>query len=149
MSAAVRLGLKLPGEFHLSGGIDMNKTLFAVLPIGVALLFISGLVVADNAATQTLARVTMNLNHFPSDEDKVALKAIIDSDDSSEEEAAIAMALVNMQHKVTEADADRLADIVGDDESDATARKLAGIVLGINHAPSDDDKAALAALAGQ
>jgi hypothetical protein len=127
----------------------MNKTPFAVLPISVALLFISGLAVADSAATQTLARVTMNLNHFPSDEDKVALKEIIDNDDSSEEEAAIATALSNMQHKVTEVDANRLADIVDDDESDATARKLAGIVLGINHAPSDDDKAALAALAGE
>jgi hypothetical protein len=125
----------------------MNRTRFAVVPISVALLLIAGLAIADSAATRTLARVTMNLNHFPSDEDKVALKEIIDSDDSSEEEAAIALALVNMQHKVTEKDAERLADIIDDDTSDASARKLAGILLGVNHTPSDGDKAALAALA--
>lgn len=127
----------------------MIKDKFAVVPISVALLLTAGLAVADSAAVRTLAGITMNLNHFPSDEDKVALKAIIDSDDTSEEEAAIAMALFNMQHEVTEVDADRLADIVDDDASDATARKLAGVLLGIKHVPSDDDKAALAALAGE
>jgi hypothetical protein len=114
MSAAVRLGLKLPGEFHLSGGIDMNKTLFAVRPIGVALLFISGLVVADNAATQTLARVTMNLNHFPSDEDKVALKAIIDSDDESDATARkLAGIVLGINHAPSDDDKAALAALAG------------------------------------
>ena len=100
------------------------------------------------SATQTLAEITMNLNHFPTDEDKAALGAIVESDESSEEEASIAMALSNMQHQVTEADAERLTDIVDDDLSDAAARELARILLGINHSPTDADKAALASLAG-
>lgn len=123
-----------------------NRILLAA--IGVALLLSASFVVADTDALRTLARITMNLNHYPSDEDKATLKAIIDSDDSSEEEAAIALALSNMQHTVTAADAERLVDIVDDDLSDESARKLAGIVLRINHAPGDDDKATLAELAG-
>lgn len=126
----------------------MKAIKFAVAGIGVALLLAAGLVLADTSAIGTLAKITMNLNHYPSDEDKAVLKAIIDSDDSSEEEAAIALALTNMQHKVTEEDAKRLAEIVDDETSDDSARKLAGILLHINHSPSEDDKAMLAELMG-
>lgn len=122
-----------------------SRTLLAV--VSVASLFAAGVVAASGHALKTMAEITMNLNHYPSDEEKTTLKAIIDSDDASEEEAAIAMALSNMQHQVTEDDAERLADIVADDAADAGARKLAGILLKINHRPSDDDKQALAALA--
>lgn len=115
--------------------------------VSVAALFAAGVVAAGGHALKTMAEITMNLNHYPSDDEKATLKAIIDSDDSSEEEAAIAMALTNMQHQVTEDDAERLADIVADDAADAGARKLAGILLKINHRPSDDDKKTLAALA--
>lgn len=122
-----------------------SKTILA--GVSVALLLATGVVTAGGHALKTMAEITMNLNHYPSDAEKAELKAIIDSDDSSEEEAAIAMALSNMQHSVTEKDAERLADIVDDDAADASARKLAGILLSINHRPSDDDKKALAALA--
>lgn len=126
----------------------MNKIRIALAGIVVALLLVAGFAVADSVAIRTMAGITMNLNHFPSDDDKAALKAIIDSDETSEDEAVIAMALSNMQHKVTAADAERLTDIVDDPESNGSARELAGILLGVNHAPSDEDKAALAALAG-
>lgn len=116
--------------------------------ISVVLMFAAGPVAAGSDVLQTLARITMNLNHFPSDEDKALLETIIDSDDASEEEAAIAMALANMQHKVTQADAERLADIVDDELADPEARQLAGTLLGINHSASDEDKVILAELAG-
>jgi len=125
----------------------MKKIPFALAGIGMALLLAAGPVVADTETIQTLARITMNLDHHPSNEDRAILKAIIDSDDSSEEEAAIAMALSNMEHKVKPADAERLADIVDDDLSDALARRLAEILLRIDNSPGDDDKVALAALA--
>lgn len=125
----------------------MRKIRFALMGFCVTLLLASGLALADSEAIQTMAKITMGLNHFPSEDDKVTLNAIIDSDDSSDDQAAIAMALVNMQHKVTEGDAKRLVEIVEDEESDASARKLAGILLGVNHTPSGEDKAALAALA--
>lgn len=113
----------------------------------MSLLLAGGLSFADSAAIRTMAKITMGLNHFPSDDDKAALSDIIDSDESSDDEAAIALALTNMQHKVTEADAERLVEIVEDEASDASARTLAGILLGVNHTPSGEDKTALAALA--
>ncbi len=125
----------------------MGKIRFALMGFCVTLLFATGLAIADSAAIRTMAKITMSLNHFPSDDDKAALDAIIDSDESSDDEAAIAMALSNMQHKVTEDDAERLMEIVNDEQSDASARKLAGILLSINHMPSNEDKSALATLA--
>jgi hypothetical protein len=125
----------------------MRKSSAVAVTIGIATFLTTGLVVAETETIKALAQITMNLNHYPSEEDKAILNAIIESDDALEEEAAIAMALVNMEHKVTAADAERLTDIVDDDFSDDSARKLAGILLNINHSPSDEDKAALASLA--
>ncbi len=125
----------------------MRKIRIASVGFCVTLLLAGGIAFADSAAIRTMAKITMGLNHFPSDDDKAALNAIVDSDESSDDEAAIAMALANMQHKVTEADAERLVEIVEDEQSDASARQLAGILLRVNHAPSGEDKATLAALA--
>jgi hypothetical protein len=88
----------------------------------------------------------MNLDLHPSDADKAVLAAIIESDDSSEEEVALAMALANMEQKVNAADAERLLDIVDDDLSDESARKLAAVLLRINQRPSDQDRLTLSAL---
>ncbi len=125
----------------------MRKTALVLAGIGITTLLAGGVALANSDAIRAMATITMNLNHFPSDEDKAALNAIVESDDSSEEEASIAMAISNMQHKVTEADAERLQDIVDDGMSDEAARKLAGILLHINHSASDEDKATLASLA--
>jgi hypothetical protein len=127
--------------------ISMKKSGVVVATIGVATFLAAGLVAADTETIRALVQITMNLNHYPSDEEKAILNAIIESDDASEEEAAIAMALANMEHTVTAADAERLADIVDDDFSDDSARKLAGILLNIDHSPSDEDKVVLASLA--
>ncbi len=125
----------------------MNKFALVLTGIAITSLFSTGIVLADDAAIKTMARITISLNHFPSDDDKAALKGIIDSDDSTEEAADIAMAIANIEHKVLEKDTDRLEDIIGDDSAGADARTLASILLRINHAPSDEDKTTLAALA--
>ena len=124
----------------------MKKSALVLTGIGIALLLSTGFVLADNGAIQAMARITMNLQHFPSEEDKATLKGIIDSDDSTDEEADIAMAITDIKHKVLEKDTERLKDIINDESVDADARKLASILLHINHSPSDEDKAALAAL---
>ena len=123
---------------------------FALILTGIAFtsLFATGFALADGASIKTMARITMGLNHFPSDDDKATLKGIIDSDDSTEEAADIAMAISNIEHKVQGQDTDRLEDIISDDSAAADARKLASILLRMNHAPSDEDKTTLAALAG-
>jgi len=111
-------------------------------------LAVAGVAFASSDAIRSMAAITMGLQHFPSDAEKEQLKAIVDSDDSTEEEASIAMALMNMKHQVAAGDAQRLHAIVEDDSADADAKTLAEILLGINHMPSDADKAKLAALAG-
>jgi len=128
-------------------GIDMKKSTLVLTGIAITLFFSTGVVLAEDGAIQTMARITMNLNHFPSDDDKAALKSIIDSDDSDEEDTDIAMALANFEHKVVEKDTERLTDIISDDSTGADARELASILLRTNHTPSDADKTALAALA--
>ena len=125
----------------------MKKFALGLASIGIILLFSTGAALAEDGPIQTMAQITMSLNHFPSDDDKAVLKGIIDSDDSTDEEADIAMAIANIEHKVLEKDTERLNDIINDDNADADARKLASILLRINHAPSGDDKKALAALA--
>jgi len=125
----------------------MRKIITVIAGATLVALSLGGIALAESEAISTMAKITMNLNHFPSDEDKKVLEGIVNSDDSSEAEASIAMALSNLQHKVSEADARRLQDIVDDESSDAAARQLARIVLGINHSASDENKAALATLA--
>ncbi|MBT8079295.1 MAG: hypothetical protein KJO31_12020 [Gammaproteobacteria bacterium] len=125
----------------------MKIIISAVMAAVVACLIVAMPANADTDNLQTLARITMTLNHYPSDAEKATLKAIVDSDDSSEEEASIAMALYNMQHKVKEKDAERLMDIVDDETSNPVAKDIASILLEVNHSPNDADKAKLAALA--
>lgn len=125
----------------------MKKFVLVLTGIGLTLLCSAGVALAEEGAIQTMARITMTLNHFPTDSDKATLKSIIDSDGATDEEADIAMALANVEHKVLEKDTERLSNIVDDDSTDADARKLASILLRINHSPSDADKTALAALA--
>lgn len=125
----------------------MNKFVFLLTGIAITSLFSTGLALADDTAIKTMARITLSLNHFPSDDDKAALKGIIDSDDGTEEAADIALAISNFQHKVSEKDTDRLENIISDDSAGEDARTLASILLRVNHAPSDEDKATLAALA--
>lgn len=127
----------------------MENIRFVLTGIGMVLLLVAGAAIADTDTIRSLVRITMDLDHHPNEEEKAVLKAIIDSDDSSEEEAAIAMALSNMQGKVTGGDVQRLQDIVVDDFSDDIARSLAEILLRIEHKPGDKDKAALAGLAGE
>ncbi len=62
-------------------------------------LISTNLVFAESAAVYTMADITMNLNHFPSDSDKEKLAAIVSSDDSSESEKVVAAAILNIEHK--------------------------------------------------
>ncbi len=125
----------------------MKKFAFVLTGLSFALLSSTGVVLAADEQIQKMAQITMSLNHYPSDDDKAALKEIIDSDESSEEEADIAMAITNIEHNVVEKDTERLSDIVSDEESEEDARKLASILLRLKHTASDEDKVELAALA--
>jgi len=100
----------------------MKKFALGLAGIGITFLFSTGAVLAEDGAIQTMARITMSLNHFPSDEDKAVLKGIIDSDDGTDEEADIAMVIADIEHKVLDKDTERLTDIINDDNADADTR---------------------------
>lgn len=128
-------------------GAHRMKTKISVLSIVCsALLIFTSSAFADSAAVRTMADVTMNLNHFPSDSDKQKLSAITDSDDSSKSELAVATAIMNIKHHVTEADKQMLNSIIGDESAPAELRELAGILVNINHRPTESDVEKLAAI---
>lgn len=111
-----------------------------------ALLIISGFAIADSAAISMMADITMSLNHYPSDSDKQRLSTITESDESSDAEQAVAMAILNMQHRVKDADKAKLNAIIGDESAPARLRELAGVLVSINHSPSASDVEKLAAI---
>ena len=117
----------------------MKSTIIVSIIACSALLMISSLAFADSAATRTMADITMNLNHYPSDSEKQALAAIAKNDDSSESEIAVATALSNMKHQVTAGDKEKLNSIIGDDSNPADLRALASILISINHRPTESD----------
>ncbi|MDJ0907101.1 MAG: hypothetical protein QNI96_13865 [Woeseiaceae bacterium] len=94
-----------------------------------------------------LAQMTMNLDKPLSDADRASLNAIVDSDDATDEEATIALALSKFDQGVAPGDVNRLFEVVEDDLSDESARVLAGILLRLNQNPEADDAAMLAELA--
>ncbi len=104
-----------------------------------ALLMISSLAFADTTATRTMAEITMNLNHYPSDSEKQTLAAIAKSDDSSESEIVVATAISNIKHQVTEGDKEKLNSIIGDDSVPEDLRAVASILISINHRPTESD----------
>ena len=94
-----------------------------------------------------LAQMTMNLDKPLSDADRASLDAIVDSDDATDEEATIALALSKFDQGVSPGDFNRLFELVEDDLSDESARALAGILMRLNQSPDADDAAILAELA--
>jgi hypothetical protein len=107
-------------------------------------LIFTSIACAESATVQTMADITMNLSHFPSDSDKQKLSAIISSGDSSKSELTVATAIMNIEHRVTDADKKMLNSISGDESAPAELRTLAGILITINHGPSESDSAKLA-----
>jgi hypothetical protein len=103
------------------------------------LLISTNLVFAESAAVLTMADITMNLNHFPSDSDKEKLAAIISSDDSSESEVAVAAAILNIEHQVAAADKEKLNAIIGDDSTSAELRAVASVLVTVMHTPTQSD----------
>ena len=91
------------------------------------LLIATNLAFADAAAIRTMADITMNLNHYPSDSEKQTLAAIAKSEDSSESEIAVATAISNMKHQVAAGDKEKLNSIIADDSAPTDLRALASI----------------------
>ena len=103
------------------------------------LLIIPNLVFAETTAIRTMADITMNLQHYPSDSDKQKLAAIINSDDSSESEIAVAAAISKIEHQVAAVDKEKLNAIIGDDSTPDELRTVASILIKVMHIPTQSD----------
>ena len=115
--------------------------------LGLLFFFAAPFANANTDNIRYLAQVTMNLDKPLSAADKASLEAIVDSEDATDEEATIALALSHFAQAVAPGDANRLFEVIEDDLSDESARVLAGILLRLNQNPEADDAATLAELA--
>lgn len=125
----------------------MKTSLFNKLLLITTLAIFSPLAMADDAAaTKTIAGVLVNLNHFPSADDKAALKALTEDESAGEAFRAVALAVHNIQHAATAEDKEALSALISNNMTAPAAKALAEIVVGINHMPSPDAKMALQAM---
>ena len=115
-----------------------TKSILACLVLFTAVSSV-GPVSAEDSAFTTMAKIVMNLNHYPSADDKLKLKQITNSFESNEAEKTIASAVLNLQHQATASDKKKLMEISERESLPESTRVLAGIVGNINHKTSDAD----------
>lgn len=101
---------------------------------------------AASSAIGTMAEIAMHLNHYPGDDEKMKLDAIIADAHASAGEKALAGALKRMQHQVGGADVNKLRDLMQDGSTSEQEKLLAEVLLGINHKPTEADKERLKSL---
>ena len=91
-------------------------------------------------AIQEMVGIILHLHHYPSDSEKETLQKIANDSASSEDERAIATALMNMEHTVTDADKAKLLSIANNSQAPAADRKVASILANMHHKASESDK---------
>ncbi len=95
-------------------------------------------VLAEQTATQKMARIVADLNHRPSAGDKETLRSITQK--GSEAEKTIANALMMMDHNVSSSDKEKLRTIAKDRSVPDDTRELANIVQNMKHQASSKEK---------
>ena len=119
------------------GGCEMRT--MAIVCCITASVFSVSQAFGASATTCTLAEIMTTLEHYPNDSQKQQLAEIIESDDSSEAEIAVATAISNFEHQVAEDDQAKLNSIIEDDSTPDELRQVATILLGAQHHPSEAD----------
>lgn len=99
---------------------------------------------AASAAVHEMAGIMMHLMHYPSDAEKMKLKAIVDDMNSTSQERVVATAIIDLKHHAAPQDVGKLKMVAGDMSAAPEVRDLAGIVLSISHEPTAEDKSKLA-----
>lgn len=99
-------------------------------------------------AVQTMANILAELNHFPSDENKEALKELISDERTTEQERVVAEALMNVAHQVSAEDKPLLEALIENASAPDAVQTLAEVIVNLNHAPTDKEKKKLRAIGG-
>ncbi|MDZ7644354.1 MAG: hypothetical protein U5K76_09200 [Woeseiaceae bacterium] len=109
--------------------------------------FIAGSAAASaNEAVPTMADILVELNHFPSDDDKDRLQAIVADENSTDHERAVAKALMNVEHTVSADDKKTLTALTNDESVADGVRLLAEALLGLNHNLAESEETKIRAL---
>jgi len=125
----------------------MKKGILQLSLLASALFLVSPFSLAAESAAATMAEILVNLNHFPSDADKDRLADIMESDETSDAEVDIAMAISHIAHQAKDEDKEMLNEIIADESVPAELRDVAAAVLRVNHKVSDEDMAKLKMIA--
>ncbi len=121
--------------------MHLKNSLFGLLLLGISL--VSPLGQAQTGATQTIAAVLYNLNHFPDEGAQNSLSQIAQDPAATEDEKSVANALAGVQHKVKSEDVAVLEAISANEAASVEIRELARILLGVHHTPAAEDLPAL------
>ncbi len=124
----------------------MTSTIPRLRSLLLVLAFASPFAFAGGGPVSKMADILVDLNHYPSAEEKEKLKAIANDQDNSDAVQAVANALRNMEHKVGEEDAAKLQAITSDESASEDVRKLAEVLLNINHKPGPEQVETLKSL---
>ena len=87
-----------------------------------------------------MADIMINLEHFPTEDEKQKLQSILDSDSSTDQEKIIANSIMNIQHSPSAEDQDKLQLIIDNTTATSTVNTLARIVQSFSHGISKTDK---------
>ena len=87
-----------------------------------------------------MADIMINLEHFPTADEKKKLQSVLDSASSTDQEKIIANAIMHIQHSPTVEDKDKLQLIMDNTVATSTVNTLAKIVQGFSHGISKTDK---------
>jgi hypothetical protein len=120
---------------------------FLILLLSTLMLTASPMAIAAESAVSEMATIIIELNHYPTAEDKKVLTHIINDPHATAGEKVIAAALMRMQHRVNDEDADKLRRLAADDSVAEAERELAEIFLTIAHHPTKTDIKRLKAVA--
>ena len=87
-----------------------------------------------------MADIMINLEHFPTVDEKKKLQSVLDSASSTDQEKIIANAIMHIQHKSRVEDQDKLQIIIDNSVATSTVSALAKIVQSFSHGISRTDK---------
>jgi hypothetical protein len=87
-----------------------------------------------------MADIMINLEHFPTEDEKQKLQSILYSDSSTDQEKIIANSIMNIQHSPNAEDQDKLQLIIDNTTATSTVNTLARIVQSFSHGISKTDK---------
>lgn len=115
-----------------------------IMLLVVGLLFANVCFASD--ASIIMAEIVIDLNHFPSEDDKSYLTEITEDAESSADEKALAGIISRIMHQPAAGDIPALESMASSGEASEYVKTLAKAILSIEHKPSAESIAELEGL---